>query len=99
MNNTIIEAEQSFYMAIAVLLECPEHNYQPYPYSYRTRWNNHQTGNGRYPGHGIVRRFSSTDIHVQLSHPSVRGRFSSAEAALEAIRNGLKTAPAESLAP
>ena len=77
--------EEGFYTVVAELLECAGHSYQKFPYSKRTRWNNRAAGNGRYPGFGIVRRFSSTNIHVQLTKPRLTGKFHSAKAVLDAI--------------
>ena len=49
--------EQEFYQAVADLLRT-QYNYSPFPYSKRSRWNNRHAGNGRYPGHGLVRKYS-----------------------------------------
>jgi hypothetical protein len=76
--------EQRFYMAVAEALEC-DYSYNKYPYERRTRWNNRMAGNGRYADHGIVRRFSSDRILVQLHTPKVNGVFASLEAVLESI--------------
>jgi hypothetical protein len=85
MNEQDVGVEHGFYEAVAVMLGCDEHSYSKFPFRKRTRWNNRQAGNGRYPGHGIVRRFGPDNIHVQLTNPPVSGLFRSAEAALAAI--------------
>jgi hypothetical protein len=90
MNEHDIEVEEGFYHAVARLLECKGHVYSKFPYSKRNRWNHRQPGNGRYPNHGIVRRFGPRAIHVQLNEPRIHGRFSSARAALDAIETAMK---------
>ncbi len=77
---------EDFYQTVAEILKCEGHVYKQFPYSKRTRWNNRLAGNGRFPGHGLVRYFSSTHIHVQLICPPINGLFSSVDAALEAIK-------------
>jgi hypothetical protein len=51
----------------------------------KRRWDR-RLGSGRFPGHGIVRFFSATNIHVAMIHPPVNKTFKSPEAALKAIR-------------
>jgi hypothetical protein len=89
MNENEISVEEGFYREIAIILGCDAHNYRPYPYSKRTRWNNREPGNGRYPGHGLIRRYSSTNISVSLHTPYVVGYFTSEQQALDAIKNAL----------
>ena len=86
MNENDVTVEQGFYQAVAEVLGCPEHSYRKFPYGKRTRWNNRESGNGRYPGFGIVRRFSADCIHVALDVPGCNGRFKSEETALAAIK-------------
>jgi hypothetical protein len=82
--------EEGFYREIARMLGCEdEHVYRPFPYSKRTRWNHRMPGNGRYPRHGIVRRYSPNLIHVALNDPPVSGTFGSDEDAIGAIRKSL----------
>jgi hypothetical protein len=81
-----VEIEQGFYQAVAELLDCSRHIYNEFPYRYKTRWNNRLPGNGRYPDHGLVRRYSSTCIHVHLNNPVINGHFKSADDALQAIK-------------
>ena len=77
--------EEGFYREVARLLDCSGHEYSRFPYSRRNRWNHRRPGNGRYPGHGIVRRFSASMISVQLNSPRLGGIFGSADEALAAI--------------
>lgn len=79
---------EGFYRAVAELL-CAPHQYRERPFRYKTRWNNRSPGNGRYEGHGCVRAFSLTTIHVMLRVPEVNGYFKSPDAALDAIRAAL----------
>jgi hypothetical protein len=78
------QAEQAFYQAVAQQLGCA-HEYNPWIYLSRTRWNHRRLGNGRYAEHGMVRRYSSTLIHVSLRSPMLNGCYHSEQAALEAI--------------
>lgn len=77
-------AESVFYQAVADLLGCT-HEYEPWIYERRTRWNHRRLGNGRYVNHGMVRRYSSTLIHVSLRMPTLNGCYPSESDALEAI--------------
>jgi len=67
---------------------------------WRSRWGPRQPGNGRFPGHGIARWFGPADVHLAFSRPVVSGRFNSAAAALNALRDAVtrlsddKTPPA-----
>lgn len=80
------EADEAiFYAACAEALGLPD-PYRRYPYSKRTRWNNRVAGNGRFEGAGIIRMFGANAIQVALHTPRLHGIFTSAEAALEAIR-------------
>lgn len=90
MDENEIGVEQGFYQECAKLLDCAEHTYRKFPYGKRTRWNNRSAGNGRYPGHGLVRRFSHNLIRVSLHSPQCRGTFASAEEALAAIKLALE---------
>ena len=78
--------EQGFYEECARLLDCAEHVYRKFPYRKRTRWNNRSAGSGRFPGHGLVRLFSSDAIHVMLHNPSVNRYCKSMAEALEVIK-------------
>lgn len=40
----------------------------PFPYAHRTRWNNRSPGRGRFPDHGMIRRFGDV-VHVALRNP------------------------------
>lgn len=56
------------------------------PITRKTRWGPREPGNGRFPGHGLIRIFGSNTIHVSLSNPSLNGTFSSFEEVLEALQ-------------
>ena len=84
MNEIDIGAEQGFYQAVAEALGC-DHDYKQNELWRLRRWNR-TIGNGRYSGHGLVRRYSATCIMVQLTNPNVMGLYTSAQEALEAIK-------------
>ena len=90
MEENEISVEQGFYEECAKLLDCAEHTYRKFPYRKRTRWNNRTAGNGRFPGHGLVRMFSHNLITVSLYQPKCRGTFATADAALAAIKLALE---------
>ena len=75
---------EGFYQSVAKLLGS-EHEYKPFPYRKRTRWNNRTAGNGRFVGFGVVRVYSSSVIHVMLNSPKLNKTFSNYADALEAI--------------
>jgi len=52
-----------------------------------TRWNNRKPGNGRFPGLGLIRAFSSNQIHINIRNPDLCGVYKSYESALEALQN------------
>lgn len=58
-----------FYRECARLLNTT-HEGQPFPYRYRTRWNNRVAGQGRFPNHGIIRIFGDM-VHVALTSPTL----------------------------
>ena len=59
---------------------------EPYkPMTRATRWGGREPGNGRFPGHGLIRVFSPSVIHVNLTHPKFSGQFTSFESVLEAL--------------
>jgi hypothetical protein len=89
-----IATEDGFYLTIGELLGC-ETKYQPSPYYKKTRWNNRTAGNGCYEGRGIVRRFSSENIHVQLRIPKLTGTYKTPESAITAIKESLNKPPQE----
>ena len=60
---------ESFYAECAALLGC-SYDGKPFPYHKRTRWNNRTPGQGRFPGHGIIRVFGSL-VHVALTNPQI----------------------------
>ncbi len=89
MNEEKLEVEEGFYLECAKLLNCAEHTYRKYPYSKRTRWNNRMAGNGRYPGHGLIRMFGVNLIHVALFEPRLNGQFKCVDDVYEAIKKAL----------
>jgi hypothetical protein len=62
-----IQNNTEFYHAVACLLGTT-YNCSPFPYRYRTRWNNRVAGSGRFPNYGIVRLFGDK-VHIALIHP------------------------------
>lgn len=88
MNDPQHNPEQLFYEQVSQLLGC-ELIYQPWPFSKKTRWNNRQPGNGRFVGHGIIRRYSSELIHVHLHNPRLVSCFTSEQQVFDAITTAL----------
>lgn len=80
---------REFYEKCAKLLNCAEHTYRLFPYKKRTRWNNRTAGNGRFPGHGIVRMFGPNAIQVALYNPKLSGQFTSMDAVYAAIKKAM----------
>ena len=80
--------EQKFYQAVADLLQI-QYDYSPFPYMKATRWNNRIAGNGRFPGCGLVRRFSDNVIIISLHTPKVCVTVNSEKSALAAIKQAL----------
>jgi len=78
---------EEFYRKVADILGAHHTQAPAWTGSTRRRWDR-RLGSGRFPGHGIVRFFSATEIHVALRHPPVTGSFETPEAALKAIRVG-----------
>jgi hypothetical protein len=96
MENDRNAVEEKFYQDVADLLGV-ENNFEVNPYKFwRTRWNNRKAGNGRYEGHGFVRYFAPTLIHVRLKNPDVAGTYTSSEAALQAIKSSVDLTQKES---
>jgi hypothetical protein len=81
-------ADEEFYRKVADILGVHYAHIEPASGNTSKRWGPRRPGNGRFPGHGIVRMFSPTDIHIAMNHPPVSGSFKSPEAALSAIRRG-----------
>lgn len=88
--------KEDFYQKCAELLDT-EHTYRAKPQdqirlrydgtvgnTYRNRWNNREPGNGRFPGHGLIRHFGRL-IHVNLLDPRLYGLYKTEEDALVAI--------------
>ena len=76
--------DKAFYDACARLLGV-EHDYKPFRYGKRSRWNNRKPGNGRFPGRGLVRAFGD-HVHLSLYRPKPINRlFDSREEALSCL--------------
>lgn len=88
MKEIEIGVEEGFYQAVADLLKCSS-DYRKYPFTKRTRWNNRSAGNGRFIGHGLIRFYGPTNIHITLNNPKINGLFSTVDSALEAIKTAL----------
>ncbi|PND25957.1 hypothetical protein CN933_17250 [Sinorhizobium sp. M4_45] len=58
-----------------------------HPPSRITRWNNRVAGNGRFPGHGLIRVFGPHHIQIALRRPvKLNLLCRSEEEALKALR-------------
>ena len=76
--------DKAFYDACAEILGV-EHDFMPFRYPKRTRWNNRKPGSGRFPGRGLVRAFGE-HVHLALYRPKPINRlFDSREAALRCL--------------
>jgi hypothetical protein len=69
VNNYEEMTDEQFYAECAALLGSP-HEGEPFRFHKRTRWNNREPGQGRFPGRGIIRSFGST-VHVALLDPAI----------------------------
>jgi hypothetical protein len=77
--------DEAFYDACAKLLGV-EHDFVPFRYGKRTRWNNRRPGSGRFPGRGLVRAFGDR-VHLSLYRPKPVNRlFDSRATALQYLR-------------
>lgn len=83
------ECKEEFYNDVARLLNCSRHSYKEFPFSKRSRWNNREQGNGRFPNNGIVRYYNSETIHIALTNPKLTGLYKSTADALEAIHKSI----------
>jgi hypothetical protein len=84
MNDLEIGIEEGFYQKVAEVLKC-DSNYEKFPFRKRTRWNSRASGNGRYLGHGLVRFYGPTNIHVALIKPKINGVYHTIDEAIDAI--------------
>lgn len=82
MNNN-----EEFYEEVATILDTQHHS-NPFPYRYRTRWNNRAAGSGRFAGRGIVRCFGD-QVHIALVEPNINKICSSKQEALELLRENI----------
>jgi hypothetical protein len=76
---------QEFYAEVGAILGVDHEYVTPPAPGKKLRWGPRGPGNGRFPGHGIVRMFSPTVIHVALTKPVLFATFESPELALTAI--------------
>ena len=70
------QQKQDFYSTCAEILQT-NHQYVPGLTTYRTRWNDRDPGNGRFPGFGTIRWFGPTAMHVASMDPPINRSFSS----------------------
>lgn len=76
--------DKAFYDRCAEILGVP-HDFAPFPFDKRSRWNNRKPGSGRFPGRGLVRAFGG-HVHLSLYRPRPINRlFDSREAALRCL--------------
>lgn len=78
---------EQFYGEVAKILGTT-HEYIPFPYRKRTRWNNRGPGSGRFPEKGIVRCFGNL-VHIALYDPLISKVCASKEEALETLRENI----------
>lgn len=78
--------DAEFYAEVASILGAVD-TYRPSLYPKRTRWNNRSAGNGRFEGHGIIRRFGD-HVQVALRCPvALQRNYESTQEALDDLRN------------
>lgn len=82
-------SHEEFYAAVAALLGTTHDFVQPPREGAKLRWGPRTPGNGRFPGHGLVRIFGDK-IHVALTTPFLTGVFGSKDSALAAIGEAVK---------
>jgi len=82
---------EEFYDAVAAIFDTVHLYVIPPTPGAKRRWGPRTPGNGRFPGHGIVRFFSPTSIHVVLHDPILSGVFNDPEIALREIRKAEAT--------
>lgn len=88
MEKDRLAVEERFYQKCAELLGV-EHTYTV-PFSYKTRWNQRQAGNGRFPGRGLIRMYQTDLIHVVLNNPVVVSRrFTSEQDVLDFLKKAM----------
>ena len=75
-----------FYEAVGEILGTGHDSLIRSEHYQRSRWNNREPGNGRYPGHGLVRYFATDHITVTFQSGDINGSYASASEALAAIR-------------
>ena len=83
--------DRAFYDACAKLLGV-EHDFRPFRYGKRSRWNNRKPGSGRFPGRGLVRAFGN-HVHLSLYRPRPINRlFDSRKDALRCLEELTRSA-------
>jgi hypothetical protein len=97
------ENEKAFFERIAALLET-HHEYRRVaiypkvdrhtgeiyvPITENTRWHR-ALGNGRFPGHGVIRYWKPDSIQVLFNNPIVRATYTSEEDAIAAIQQAVE---------
>lgn len=75
--------DEEFYTKVAEVLETDYTFWKPTGL-WKKRWGPRDPGNGRYPGHGLVRIFGS-QVHVSLYDPPLSKVFDSKEMAFAEI--------------
>ena len=64
---------EEFYRECAAILGA-EDLYRTRRFAGRSRWNNRDPGNGRFPGYGTIRMFAPDQIHIALRWPEPLSR-------------------------
>jgi hypothetical protein len=65
--------DEQFYRECAAILGA-EHVFRARRFAGRSRWNNRDPGNGRFPGYGTIRMFAPDQIHIALRTPEPLSR-------------------------
>lgn len=78
---------QDFYAEVGAILGTGHESLVHSPFYERNRWNNRQAGNGRYPGHGLVRWHGQNQIVISFRSGRINGLYESPADALQAIRS------------
>jgi hypothetical protein len=83
------EVEAEFYKKCAEILDV-DYTYKK-RYLKKTRWNNRDPGNGRFPGHGLIRYYSGDNIHIILTKPVIINKIcKSADEVLLLLKTNVK---------
>lgn len=87
--------EEEFYNKIAELLGT-QHVYVQ-PVTYMRRWGKRTPGNGRFPGHGVIRVHASDRIHFAFYTPAFSKTFKSFDEALVGLSGILTQEPQKAI--